>query len=73
MMFEIKMSKYTFLFLERRPSQSESSQMLLPGGECEGRRVDSGRGGVLQEEAPAAERGQQVSHDTYHLSSYSTS
>ena len=63
-MFEIIIS--TYLFVERRPSQSESSQMLFPGGECEGRRVDSGRGGVLQEEAPAAERRQQVGHEAGH-------
>ena len=62
-----------FFMLERSSSQSLSPQVLQEGGECEGRRVDSGRGGVLQEEAPASERGQQVSHDTCHLSSYSTS
>ena len=53
-------------FSERRPSQSESPQMLLPGGKCEGRRVDGGRGRVLQEEAPAAERRQQVRHEAGH-------
>ena len=35
--------------------------MLQPGGEREGRRVDGGRGGVLQAAAPAQHRGQQVS------------
>ena len=39
--------------------------MLQAGGECEGRRVDGGRGRVLQEEAPAAQRGKQVSPDIW--------
>ena len=51
--------------LERSSSQSLAPQVLHAGGECEGRRVDGGRGRVLQEEAPAAQRGKQVSPDIW--------
>ena len=42
--------------LERSSSQSLAPQVLHAGGECEGRRVDGGRGGVPQEEEPQGEQ-----------------
>ena len=41
-----------FFMLERSSPQSLAPQVLHAGGEREGRRVDSGRGRVPQEEKP---------------------
>lgn len=47
---------------ERCAAQSESAQVLYAGGEREGRRVDGGRGRVLQAAAAEDERVRSCSH-----------